>query len=451
MNAKPYVIGNDRELFIDDWLIAERRGVEFSLHRPEAHTPEPSAPVGYYMTMIQDGIYIRCYARRNFGEYGVANAPFRVKSGFVNEYTGYWESRYSDQHGGGVRFMEPPLFLYDCGVPNVLLTMTVGILNFTPFLDTNPACPPEQRYKATGGVCDQGGIFGFVSPDGLHFQRIQEAPIFPALPEFRYCFDSQNVCFYSEAEGCYVLYFRINHTPDGRELRTVGKSTSPDFIHWTKPVFPELNRDNEQLYVTLIAPYRRAPKLYIGTPTRFREERGCATDITLVFSRAGGEFIRPFPGAWIPPGPDPARWENRANYLAYNPVQTAPHELSFYHALNQVRYTLRTDGFISLSAGTEGGEVLTRPLRYDGGRLEFNVATSAYGMFALELTDVEGKALPGYSFADCDVFWGDRIAFHPTWREREAALAPGTVCRIRMRLTEADCYSMAFAAETDAG
>ncbi len=43
------------------------------------------------------------------------------------------------------------------------------------------------------------------------------------------------------------------------------------------------------------------------------------------------------------------------------------------------RYSLRTDGFVSLNADFSGGELTTRPFVFSGGELELNYSTSAVG------------------------------------------------------------------------
>ena len=438
--SDPYEIGNRRELFLDDLLTWKQNGIERKIHEPAAHPAEKTQPSGYYMTMLQREGKIHCYYRADFGNYTGSDPAYTVKPGFIGEYTAYAQSPH------GIKFLYPPLFLHDCGVPNVLLCMRNGVHNFVPFYDENPECPEEERYKAIAGVSDRGGIFGFVSPDPIHFRQLGKSPIIPARPEWGYCMDSQNVVFWSEAEKCYVCYFRLNALPSGEKIRTVGRMTSKDFRNWERPEYPELNYPGENLYVSLLAPYPRAKQFYIGTPTRYFEDRGSATDIALIFSRAGGRFIRPGNGtAWIKPGPDPDRWENRSNYLAYNIVQTSPEEMSLYHARSGVRYSLRTDGFISLSAGAERGEWVSRVIKYDGGLLEFNVATSAGGSFQVELQDPDGKPLPGYALNEHRLFFGDRITYVPEWKfDRETQLKPGTLLRIRCVMKDCDLYSFCF-------
>ena len=427
-----------RELFIDDFLTEKRDGLTLAIHQPQPQPPEPTQPTGGYMSMLQVDGKIIAYSRRSFFEFTGANSPFTVKPGYVNDYTAYAEST------GGIKFLEPPLYKYDCGVPNVMLCLDAFCHNFSPFYDENPACPADEKYKAVAGVSDTGGLYGFVASLPYMFRKLDK-PLIKPKKAWGYCFDSQNVAFWSEAEGCYVCYFRRNDTADGKVLRSFCKATSPDFRHWGNLEMQRINEPNEHLYVNQMAPYPRAKHIYIGTPTRYCEERGSATDIVLVFSRGGQQVFRPTKEAWIRPGLDPKRWQNRANYLAHNVVQTSPSELSLYHCHSKVRYTLRTDGFMSLHAGYGTGEWLSKVLRYDGGALELNVSTGVMGALQVEVQHPDGTPVPGFALDDSELFFGDAIAYRPTWRGATALpLKPGDAFRLRLVARECDVYSLAF-------
>ena len=131
------------------------------------------------------------------------------------------------------------------------------------------------------------------------------------------------------------------------------------------------------------------------------------------------------------------------NYIALGMIQTSPEELTLYHARKQIRYKLRTDGFISLSAGVSGGTWCTKALSGKISALELNLRTSAGGSFKLELCDAEGKALPGYDFSDFDEFYGDAVQFEPRWRGKPAPPRDG-IFRLRAEMTECDVFSIAF-------
>ena len=60
--------------------------------------------------------------------------------------------------------------------------------------------------------------------------------------------DSQNAVFYSECEKCYVMYLRVWKTADGLTgLRSFAKTTSGDFLHWSKFEFLTVSRKDEHL------------------------------------------------------------------------------------------------------------------------------------------------------------------------------------------------------------
>lgn len=220
---KALAMGFRRELFIDDFLTERRQGMELLLHQPIPQPADSHLPTGDYMTMLQrpDG-KISCYCRKSFFD-----GQFDVKPGFVNDYTAYYESV------DGIHFLAPPLYLHDCSIPNVMRCLADrGTHNFAPFYDENPSCPDGERYKALGGTADDGGIWGFGGANPYQFQTIGDKPLFAPRKEWGYCFDSQNVCFWSAAESRYVCYFRLNRTPDGAALRTFCKATSDDFRHW---------------------------------------------------------------------------------------------------------------------------------------------------------------------------------------------------------------------------
>ena len=457
MKDEAIQVAGKRELLIDDFLLDSCSGAGFRLHEPVELPADPGKPCGAYVDVFGDGRRYHMYYRGSAPGYDGPRF-----NGNPGEFVGVAEST------DGLVWTRPEFDLFpDAPVPPETVIygemLTEGLPrirnekpphpgytsfthNFTPFYDDRPGVPDDERYKAVSGILQTGGLFAFHSADGFHWTRYDDFPIvkYDALRLGGHALDSQNVAFYSEAEGCFILYFRVWRTADGRKgLRSFAKAKSEDFRHWSEPEFLNPNRTGEHLYVSGLRPYRRAPHYYIGAATRFFKERGAATDVTLLFSRAGGEILRPFPGAWIVPGTDPRRWGNRVNYIAWGMLQTSPEELTLYHGHEPLRYKLRTDGFISLSTGTAGGAWCSKVLAGKVALLELNLRTSAAGSFKLELCGPDGKALPGYGMADFDEFYGDVIAFEPHWRGKAAPLLNGTF-RLRAEMTECDVFSIAF-------
>ena len=76
---------------------------------------------------------------------------------------------------------------------------------------------------------------------------------------------------------------------------------------------------------------------------------------------------------------------------------------------NLHRYTLRTDGFVSIRAGYGGGEFTTKPFVYSGNSMFINYSTSAVGSIRVELQYLKGTQLKGFQIEDCIELFGDPI------------------------------------------
>src|SRR5690606_17893481 len=134
-----------------------------------------------------------------------------------------------------------------------------------------PGVPASQKYKALAGV-HKSGLLAFVSADGIRWKRLREEPVLPPPKEFS--LDSQNIAFWSEAEGKYVLYYRTWKRIGDVRYRWVSRATSDDFITWSTP--EEMSYGDappEHLYTNQTSAYFRAPHLYVGICARFMPGR----------------------------------------------------------------------------------------------------------------------------------------------------------------------------------
>ncbi len=420
-------IGSRRELFVDRFLIGEEKGTQLKLHEPHI-TPAMTEPADNmeYGTVIKDGDLFRLYTR---------DARGAKRDGDEPEVTRYCESR------DGIRWTKPKLGLHEIDGSkenNVILHQAPFCHNFCPVLDAKPGVAKEERFKALAGTV-KSGLVAFVSGDGIHWKKFRAEPVITYTKE--YAFDSQNVSFWSESEGCYVCYFR--HFLD-KKLRSVCRTTSPDYLKWSEPVPMKPNFPGEHLYTTLTHPYFRAPHIYVALPTRFHPERGESTDILFMTARGSAPFDRTFREAFIRPGLDPARWGNRSNYAALNVVPTGPNEMSIYTTPFR-RFTLRTDGFASVHAGADVGEMVTRPLKFAGKSLLVNYATSAGGSLRVEVQNADGKAIPGFALADCRNLVGDAIDQKVSWTKgKDVGELAGQTVRLRFVMQEADLFALQF-------
>jgi len=453
----PLDLGSRLELFVDRHLVDRVDGVTFELQPPidagevlRFDRPWEGAFAGY-ATVIRDGggLY-RLYYR---------GLPLPRPDGSSSETTCLAESR------DGINWTRPELGLFEVHGTrrnNVILADQAPFShNFSPLRDERPGVPADQRFKALAGT-QKTGLYAFVSADGRRWRRLVDRPVITAGD-----FDSQNVAFWSESERRYIAYFRVF----GDRIRRIARTTSTDFIDWSPPVDMGYGDGPvEHLYTNQTHPYFRAPQIYLGIAARFMPGRQVLTaeqatsigvnpgyfkdvsDSVLITTRGGDRYDRLFPEGLIKPEPGLENWTSRTNYPALNIVPTGDGEMSFYvqkgygqpnHRLH--RYRLRTDGLVAARAPWRGGELLTRPFRFEGTRLVINFATSAAGGVRVELLDETGRPSRGYSLSESVEQIGNEIAREVTWTGGPAvgSLAGRTV-RLRFVMRDADLYSIRF-------
>jgi len=455
--AEPVDIGSRLELFVDRLLIESMDGTSLRLHHPvpsgRAITfdePWEGPFVGYATVILDDGLY-RLYYR---GYPEVNDATCQV--------TCYAESR------DGIAFTRPNLGLVEKDGSkdnNIILMHEVFSHNFSPFLDTREGAPRPERFKALAGN-SRIGLHGFVSGDGIRWRKLRGEPLITAG-----AFDSQNLAFWSEHEGMYVCYFRRFVEVGGVNWRTIARTTSTDFLDWTEPREMEYgDTPREQLYTNQTHPYVRAPHIYVSLPMRFFPGRqvmtdeqaaslnvigtykGDCADVVFMTSRGGYRYDRTFMDGFIRPGLDPGNWASRAGMTVLNVVPTGETELSIYKQMHYAqpgpfleRYTLRLDGFVSVSAPYGGGTMTTKPLTFDGRRLVINFSTSAAGHIVVELLGADGAPIPGFSLDDAVETIGDSVERVVTWKKGpDVSALRGRPVRLRFHMKDADLYSVRF-------
>lgn len=102
--------------------------------------------------------------------------------------------------------------------------------------------------------------------------------------------------------------------------------------------------------------------------------------------------------------------------------------------------TLRRDGFAGFVADGRG-TVLTKPVTFSGKHLFVN-AECRFGAMAVEVTDEDGRTLPGFSVADCLAFERkDETKAEIRWRQGTLAALAGKNVRFRFHLHCGTLYS----------
>lgn len=464
---------------VDDYLIDSMTGATQRLHRPVrreialVHDAAWEGNAGGYHTVFYDRDYKEGGRYRMY--YHAWHIPADGNQGHPL-YIAYAESK------DGIHWIKPELGLaaHDGSKANNIVLATIngeGCHDLSVFKDTNPNVAQGEEYKAVGRGRNPVGLYALKSPDGIHWSLYnQSKPVMTGHP-----FDTQNTVFWDPSIGKYRAYVR--DFDKGR--RDIMMATSDDFIHWTERQWLQYpGAPQEQLYTNQIKPYYRANHILIGFPARYvdrgwtdatralpsldlRQQRAktsprygtAITDALLMTSRDGVTFRR-WNEAWIRPSLRTRHnWAYGDNYVAWHVVETdsadddSPRELSLYAtesyftgAMSRLRrYSMRIDGFASVFAPLGGGELITKPLIFNGDTLNLNFSTSAAGSIRVEIQDPDGEPIKGYALTDCAEIFGDAIDYSVRWQDgTNVRSLAGKPVRLRFILSDADLYALRF-------
>jgi len=254
-----------------------------------------------------------------------------------------------------------------------------------------------------------------VSADGVHWTMERD-------------FASYAVCDIShwardEESGRYVLYGRTKLTPEKEAEpwrawgwgRAVVRIESEDFRNWSEPelVLAADAEDPEgtEIYSMSVFPYG---DLHIGLVQMFYglPDQG-NLDIQLATSRDGRHFSRVEPREPFIPEGGVGTWDRFNVSLGSLAPIAVGDELWFYYGARTYRHSpysgadsgpssgsiglaaVKQGRFAALEASFDGGEVLTKPVKMEQGRLALN-ANAAFGSIRVELVDEQGKGIPGW-------------------------------------------------------
>ena len=485
-------IGATKQLFLDESLIESRDSVRLALERPRGagealiRADEPweianGTHVGAYCSALQDGDRIRVW-------YFAAEAEDKTRRRIC-----YAESE------DGIHFTKPPLGLHEMGgVTSNSAVIADPIQGACVWIDPN--APPERRYRTQakwGPFPDQPDVtlVFYASPDGIQWERTHDVNVGSC--------DTQNVVFWDERCERYVLYTREWTRFEDMHLgyRTVRRLESDDLVKWDAEsiVWEADGQDlsawttctgqpcvdyygacvfwyaEAELYIMLAQAFwhwKKRPERQRwgagGDPETARTERlgPSAMDVRLGWSRDGHRFHRCADrGPWLGLGPE-GRFDSRRVWAMPFPVRMGDELWVYYSGDNRDhdgfvdpaadghlsgigRAAVRLDGFVAAEAGFAGGELVTRPLRFDGPRLELNADTGGGGWVRAELQDENGRPLEGFSAADSIPVSGNSVRLAAAWnsaggQRTDVSGLAGRPVKIRFLMRDCRLYAYQF-------
>lgn len=437
-------VGNQKQLFLDDYLVASTTNIVRRIHPAEKSKSNPvirqteswEDPFNIlYGSVIRDGQKYKAWYKSGPGvSYAESDDGLRwVKPALdlvaINGVrTNILFRKISERTGSdGLPYYHELFGVHkDERDPDPSRRYKMGFLS----IDWDYKGPREGRFRE--GQRRGLGIAG--SPDGIHWKLIDS-------------FASEAICdgathwMFDPALGKYVLFGRTLKTPPEIEAawskydwykawysgRAVGRIESSDFVHWnftapfSSPVVMTADlqdRPGTEIYSLLVFPYE---SVYIGLVQTFLAVSDApAVDVQLALSRDGVHFARVGEGPlgdtaaasrspFIANGPV-GSWDRFNQSLASNPPIAEGNELRFYYGGRTYRHapydgkdtgpragsiglaTIPRDRFVSLDASFDGGEIVTRSLSLKGKRLHMN-ANSAFGEIGVEALDSNGHSI----------------------------------------------------------
>jgi hypothetical protein len=189
-------------------------------------------------------------------------------------------------------------------------------------------------------------------------------------------------------------------------------------------------------------PVRYYGGLYWGFLWPYRAGEDITTE--LAFSRDGRDFHR-LPGRprLIGLGPGGA-WDDGMvlgsgwlevgdEWWIYYSGADGPHASGLDPTTGMGLARVRKEGFVSLGSPAGGGVIVTRMLRWPGGRLEVN-ADAAKGGLTVRVLDYDLRPLPEFSAEPSLPIAGDRVRHEVVWRGADLGRLEGRAIRLEFTM-----------------
>jgi hypothetical protein len=465
--TQPVVIGRGPQLFIDDYLIAESRGIEKVTQHParvldqpvmgwQQHTTQP------YVTVLRDA----------------DSGKFRMwynRDGGVNTAIAYADSE------DGVHWTMPVLNILgpDNRVMLIGRSPENGSYGVSVIDDGARAKDGSRRFKMMwwSGTSEPPGASVAWSADGLHWNAYEKNPVVPYYPpgSAKAAIGVGDIVdlFYDSVRGRYASLLKLHALKSdgwasgpraGAAIRRlVGESVSDDFLHWSEPwrvIVPEPRDKGLLEFYSAGGVIARGPLLIAFVRMLHDdyspEPGGEATGIgytTLATSRDGERWERqddiffdrdPVSGSWdramtwvgcaVPVGEE--------LYLYYGGYKRG-HKIEPTKERQIGLAKMRLDRFVAREGrGDAAGVLTTVPLSFGarpGGQLTVNADASG-GQLRAQVRDAAGAVIDGLSFNDCQPITGDGIALPLRWKSAAVKDIGGRVVRLEFELTRAKLF-----------
>ncbi len=338
----------------------------------------------------------------------------------------------------------------------------------------DPAAPPEARYKMIyqGHLSEEmkaqyqrerpedidpfnldrpawAGLFGAISPDGLHWSALPE----PLVAQIS---DTQNICEYDPVLKKYVAYCRnwFFHR------RTIGRIIADEFRRFPLSqdvLWPDPSMDPDELWYAsgktkmpgTVDYHLMFPMRWSIRDDSFDFHLATSPDNLLWHRVPGGPVCRPgAPGDWdggiVQPGSGLVELPDQRMGVPLCATHV-PHKHPRRPPFGAIGWAWWTTGrLVALEAPVEGAFTL-QPLKVEQRRAYVNCKTALAGFIQVQVLDPDNNPLPGRSFADCDWIDGDHLERELTWNgEADLGHDGEAPLTLSFKMRCAQLFSIAF-------
>ncbi len=456
LQQPPEVVPIDvgRQLLVDDFLI-ERTTLRRTFHRPVYHSANPILKAdkpwekrgrSSAAMVFSDGVW-----------WDQRDQKFKMwYMGGMMQATCYAESR------DGVNWDKPALDVE----PGTNIVLKGHRDSSTVWLDHSES-DPQKRFKLLYATVHPEKRFWQVvlrtSPDGIHWSD----PV-AASPR---CGD-RSTFFYNPFRKVWVLSLRNGGIPRARNYREHSDLLKAfqweemEVVPWVgadrldpRNPDPRFSDISPQLY-NLDAVAYESIILGLFSVWQGPENPICAklgiqkrNEVLLGYSRDGFHWHRPDRKPFIAVNPVEGAWNWGNVQSCGGGCLVVGDKLYFYfsgRALNDQFWdgaastglaVLRRDGFCSLDAEAEPGELVTRPVVFKGKHLFVNVA-AANGELKAELLDTQYEPIEPFTLANCEPVRADKTLVEVKFRgASDLSAVAGRRVRLRFQLRNGGLYS----------
>lgn len=480
--AEPLSLSPGPHLFIDDFVIAESRGVRKVTQHPKRgldtpvlgwkeHTTQP------YVTVLRDP----------------KSGLFRM---WYNYDIGYEAAIAYAESTDGIAWTLPTLNIL--GPDNRLFKISRspehGSYGVSVVDDGENPHDPQRRYKLMwwSGTSEPAGASMAFSPDGIRWTPYEHNPVLPLYP-----FDHPKAAvgvgdivdlFRDPIRERYGALLKLHAVEaDGWKAgpragkayrRLVGASYSEDAMHWKEPwrvMTPEPRDEGLLEFYSAGGTMARGPLLISFvrmlhddySPDTGRAPEGADAPgaeppaglgyTTLATSRDGVRWQRQ-DDIFFDRNPQPGTWDRAMTWVG-SAVPVGDELFLYYggyargHKVEPTKERqiglakMKIDRFVSVEPSAQGrgarsGTLKTIPLRVaadTGATLAVNAAASG-GRVRVQVRGADGAVMPGFTFDDCTPITSDGLKLPVQWKSGKP-LPKRRVIQLEFELTDAKLFA----------